>query len=85
MRKLSAFGLFLVIAILCIGFTSCSDDPYESRINELVIKDVAFPATASSDTQTFRNEDLSNYVAKSSESWCNVSFVQESSQMIVIQ
>ena len=83
MRKLSAFGLFLVIAILCIGFTSCSDDPYESRINELVIKDVAFPATASSDTQTFRNEDLSNYVAKSSESWCNVSFVQESSQMIV--
>lgn len=83
MRKFSAFGLFLVIAILCMGLTSCSDDPYESRINQLVIKDVAFPATASTDTQTFRNEDLSNYVAKPSESWCSVTFVQESSMMIV--
>lgn len=83
MRKFSAFGLFLVIAILCMALTSCKDDPYESRINELVIKDVAFPATASSDTQTFRNEDLTNYVAKSSESWCNVSFVVASSQMVV--
>ena len=83
MRKLSAFGLFLVISILSIGLTSCSDDPYESRINELVIKDVAFTAEASSDTQTFRNEDLSNYVASSSESWCTVSFVVSSCQMIV--
>ena len=84
MRKISAFGLFLVISILSVGLTSCnSDDPYESRINELVIKDVSFPADASSDTQTFRNEDLSNYVAKSSESWCTVTFVEASSQMIV--
>ena len=83
MRTMKSLGLFLVIAILGIGITSCSDDPYESRINELVIKDVVFSSDASTDTQTFRNEDLSNYEATPSESWCSVTFVNETAQMIV--
>ena len=85
MKTIKAFGLFLVITLLGIAVSSCSsDDPYESRIGELKIKeDVAFSSDASSDTQTFSNEDLSNYEAKSSESWCSVTFVQASCQMIV--
>ena len=84
MKTIKAFGLFLVITLLGIAVTSCSsDDPYESRISYLVIKDVTFSSDASSDTQTFSNEDLSNYEAKSSESWCSVTFVQASCQMIV--
>ena len=79
MKTIKAFGLFLVITLLGIAVSSCSsDDPYESRISYLVIKDVTFSSDASSDTQTFSNEDLSNYEAKSSES-----FVQASCQMIV--
>ena len=84
MKTIKAFGLLLVITLLGIAVTSCSsDDPYESRISYLVIKDVTFSSDASSDTQTFSNEDLSNYEAKSSESWCSVTFVQASCQMIV--
>ena len=84
MKTIKAFGLFLVITLLGIAVSSCSsDDPYESRISYLVIKDVTFSSDASSDTQTFSNEDLSNYEAKSSESWCSVTFVQASCQMIV--
>ena len=65
MKTIKAFGLFLVITLLGIAVSSCSsDDPYESRISYLVIKDVTFSSDASSDTQTFSNEDLSNYEAK---------------------
>lgn len=84
MKAIKAFGLFLVITLLGIAVTSCkSDDPYESRISYLAIKDVTFSSDASSDIQTFSNENLSNYEAKSSESWCSVTFVQASCQMIV--
>ena len=84
MKAIKAFGLFLVITLLGVAVTSCkSDDPYESRISYLAIKDVTFSSDASSDIQTFSNENLSNYVAKSSESWCSVTFVQASCRMIV--
>ena len=84
MKAIKAFGLFLVITLLGIAVTSCkSDDPYESRISYLAIKDVTFSSDASSDIQTFSNENLSNYEAKSSESWCSVTFVQASCRMIV--
>ena len=84
MKAIKAFGLFLVITLFGIAVTSCkSDDPYESRISYLAIKDVTFSSDASSDIQTFSNENLSNYEAKSSESWCSVTFVQASCRMIV--
>lgn len=84
MKAIKAFGLFLVITLLGVAVTSCkSDDPYESRISYLAIKDVTFSSDASSDIQTFSNENLSNYEAKSSESWCSVTFVQASCRMIV--
>lgn len=74
----------MALAIIGLGFYGCKKDEYESRINELVIKDMTFSSNASSETQTFKNEDMSNYtISSSDDSWCHAVILKESSQIRV--
>lgn len=78
-----------MMLVLCIGFVSCSDDSYESRIHELLIdsKKLVFEATEDDgeleSTMTFRNEDVSNYKANPDADWCTVYFTDSTSSMTI--
>ncbi len=63
-------GTGLLVTIVAIGITACSEDEYSSRLNELIIKNVELSSAAETKTQTFRSEDLSNYEASSDQDWC---------------
>ena len=62
MKTFKTLGIFLLLTVMCVGFTSCGDD-YKSRLPELLIKDMEFEASkdAITKSQIFRNEDLTNY------------------------
>lgn len=84
MRTIKILGAFLVFSIIGMGFYGCQkDDKYESRLKELILSDMTFSSDASSDTITFRYEDLSNYSIKSDTTWCHVKILKESSQIKV--
>ncbi len=71
MKKMKSFGYFLMLLVLGVGFCSCGDD-YESRLPELLIKNMEFESSKEDITlsQTFRNEDLTNYGITSDANWC---------------
>ena len=85
MRTLKTLGLLLVVATLGVSLASCEKDEYESRIKELIIKnEVRMGSSGSTDTQTFRNEDLSNYaVASSDPTWCTAAIDKQTSTITV--
>ena len=78
-----------MMLVLCIGFSSCSDDSYESRIHELLIdsKKLVFEATEDEgelvSTLTFRGEDVSHYKANPDAEWCTVYFTDSTSTMTI--
>ena len=71
MKTMKSLSFFLMLLVLGVGFSSCGED-YESRLPELLIKDMSFEASTSSQTQSqqFRNEDMSNFSITTDASWC---------------
>jgi hypothetical protein len=70
MKTIKSLGIFLLLALLSVGFNSCGDD-YKSRLKELIIKDTwEFNSGADTQSLVLRNEDLSNYIISSNENWC---------------
>ena len=69
MKTIKSLGIFVILALLGVGFSACGED-YKSRLPELIIKNMEFPADLSTQEQVFRNEDLSNYACSSDSSWC---------------
>ena len=84
MKTMKSFGYFLMLFVLGVGVCSCGDD-YESRLHELLIKDMEFEASTTSITQSqqFRNEDMTNYSITSSESWCTAKIDYDASTINV--
>ena len=72
MKKVRFIGICILALMLGVGLGSCSKDEYQSRLRELIIKDVEFDADGGDYTKEFRNEDLSNYKATADASWCTV-------------
>ena len=88
MKIIKCLGICLLAILASVGFGSCSsDDEYSSRLRELILKDMTFEANEEdgpmSRTTSFRNEDLSNYLATPDASWCHVSIDVAKSQMTV--
>ena len=88
MKIIKCLGICLLAVLASVGFESCSsDDEYSSRLRELILKDMTFEANEEdgpmSRTTSFRNEDLSNYLATPDASWCHVSIDVSKSQMTV--
>ena len=83
MKKISYLGICILALMLGVGFGSCSSDDYQSRLKELIIKDVEFDADGGDYTKEFRNEDLSNYKATPNSSWCTVTLDAKTSKMTV--
>lgn len=71
MKTMKSFGYFLMLFVLGVGFSSCGDT-YESRLPELLIKDMEFDGSKQDvvQSQTFRNEDMTNYGISTDASWC---------------
>lgn len=84
MKTMKSFGYFLMLLVLGVCVCSCGDD-YESRLHELLIKDMEFEASTTSITQSqqFRNEDMTNYSITSSESWCTAKIDYDASTINV--
>ena len=74
MKLVRHLGIILLTVVFAIAQTACTDEEYHSRLRELIINNVTFGASGGSDTQTFRTEDLSNYVAKADQEWCQAAF-----------
>lgn len=89
MKIVDFLKIGVMMLVLCIGFSSCSDDSYESRIHELLIdsKKLVFEATEEEgeleSTMTFRGEDVSNYKANPDAEWCTVYFTDSTSSMTI--
>ena len=88
MKIIKCLGICLLAVLTSVGFESCSsDDEYSSRLRELILKDMTFESNedegALSKTTTFRNEDISNYMAVSDAAWCHVTLDASLSQMTV--
>jgi hypothetical protein len=87
MKIIKCLGICLLAILVSAGFESCGEDEYVSRLRELILKDMTFGANeddgALSKTTTFRNEDISNYLAVSSAGWCHVTMDASKSQMTV--
>ena len=87
MKIVKGLGICLLAILVLVGFVSCGDDEYSSRLKELIIKDLTFECDEEAGvlyhTTTFRNEDLTNYRALSDAAWCQVSFDVSKSQMTV--
>ena len=71
--------LFLASVLTGSFFSGCKEDVYESRIKELILKDMSFPSSATSGTQTFRLEDLSHYKISPNTEWCTAIIRKDSS------
>lgn len=84
MKTMKSFGYILMLLVLGFGVSSCGDD-YETRLHELLIKDMEFEASTTSITQSqqFRNEDMTNYSITSSESWCTAKIDYDTSTINV--
>lgn len=78
MKTIKIIGLFLASVIAGSCFYGCKEDTYESRIKELILKDMSFPSSASSGVQTFRLEDLSHYKISSNSAWCKAQIKKDS-------
>lgn len=87
MKIIKCLGICLLAILVSAGFESCGEDEYVSRLRELILKDMTFGANedegALSKTTTFRNEDISNYLAVSNSGWCHVTLDASKSQMTV--
>ena len=89
MKIVKFLEISVMMLVLCIGFSSCSDDSYESRIHELLIdsKKLVFEATEDEgelvSTLTFRGEDVSHYKANPDAEWCTVYFTDSTSTMTI--
>lgn len=87
MKIIKCLGICLLAILVSAGFESCGEDEYVSRLRELILKDMTFGANedegALSKTNTFRNEDISNYQAVSNAGWCHVTLDASKSQMTV--
>jgi hypothetical protein len=70
MKTIKILGIFLLLAVMSVGFTSCGDD-YESRLPELIIKNLEFDKSGGEQTMVFRNEDLTNYGITANAIWCS--------------
>lgn len=70
MKTIKSFGIILMLTILGIGFDSCSKE-YESRLPELLIKNLEFDSNADTQVMEFRNEDLTNYGVSTDAEWCD--------------
>ena len=84
MKTMKSLSFFLMLLVLGVGFSSCGED-YESRLPELLIKDMSFEASTSSQTQSqqFRNEDMSNFSITTDASWCTAKIDYETSTINV--
>lgn len=84
MKTKKTLGYFLMLAVLGIVLSSCGED-YESRLPELLIKDMSFEATTSSQTQSqqFRNEDMSNFSITTNATWCTAKIDYDTSTINV--
>ena len=71
MKTMKSFGYILMLFVLGVGFSSCGDS-YESRLPELLIKDMEFDGSKQDvvQSQTFRNEDMTNYGISADATWC---------------
>lgn len=88
MKIIKCLGICLLAVLASVGGGSCSsDDEYSSRLRELILKDQTFEANEDEGvllkTTTFRNEDISNYMAVSNVGWCHVTLDASKSQMTV--
>lgn len=83
MKTIKTIWFILALTIVGLGLTACHEDEYESRLKLLIINDVTVSSSAQTDTQTFRNEDMSNYaVSSSDETWCHPVIKKETCQII---
>ena len=83
MKKVRFIGICILALLLGTGLGSCSKDEYQSRLKELIIKDLEFDNMSDEYTKEFRNEDLSNYEAIPDQSWCKVVLDVATSKMTV--
>lgn len=83
MKKVRFIGICILALLLGTGLGSCSKDEYQSRLKELIIKDLEFDNLSDEYTKEFRNEDLSNYEAIPDQSWCKVVLDVATSKMTV--
>lgn len=88
MKIVKWLGICLLAVLVSAGLGSCSgEEEYSSRLRELILKDMTFEPSedegALSRISTFRNEDLTNYLAVSDASWCHVSIDVPNSKMTV--
>lgn len=83
MKKVRFIGICILALLLGAGLGSCSKDEYQSRLKELIIKDLEFDNKSDEYTKEFRNEDLSNYEAIPDQSWCTVVLDVATSKMTV--
>ena len=84
MKTIRFLGICLLMTMLGMGLQSCSKDEYQSRLKELIIKDLEFSSDENEYSKTFRNEDLSHYKASTPESsWCKVTIDATTSTMTV--
>lgn len=88
MKTVKWIGIYLLALMVTAGFVSCGEDDYQSRLRELIIKDLSFDANEDmegelSHTMTFRNESLKNYAAVADAAWCHVDINADLSQITV--
>lgn len=84
MKTIKSFGLILMLAVLGACFNSCSEE-YESRLHELLINSQwdFNSSDAAEQSQTLRNEDLTNYGISADSVWCSVDIDYNSSTIKV--
>lgn len=79
MDKLKFLLLFVLIALM----SACSKDEYESRLPQLVIKDLEFSSDNGEQSMSFPGEDFKNYSISANESWCEARLDFDASKIIV--
>ena len=89
MKTIKFLGLILMVLLTGTSLVSCGED-YESRLPELLIKDMTFesgsdPLLSETKEQVFRNEDLSNYIITADVDWCFPSIDYDNSKIVVKQ
>ena len=87
MKTIKFLGLILMVLLTGTSLVSCGED-YESRLPELLIKDMTFesgsdPLLSETKEQVFRNEDLSNYIITANVDWCFPSIDYDNSKIVV--
>lgn len=83
MKTIKYLGIFLLMALQTLGMASCSGEDYETRLHELILKDLDFTAEENTYEKEFRNEDLSNYSISSDKDWCKVEIDADASKLYV--